>query len=74
MIEHAEAPGIPFEDKPYIVADNQPKSPYFGNLYVGWSQDRIEDALIVLSRSTDGGLTWSTPLRISDQAGLAARR
>ncbi|HUI78026.1 MAG TPA: sialidase family protein [Bryobacteraceae bacterium] len=70
VIEHAEAPGIPFEDKPYIVADNQPKSPYFGNLYVGWSQDGIEDALIVLSRSTDGGLTWSTPVRISDQAGL----
>ncbi len=70
VIEHAEAPGVPFEDKPYIVADNQPKSPHFGNLYVGWSQDRIEDALIVLSRSTDGGLTWSTPVRISDQAGL----
>jgi hypothetical protein len=70
VIEHAEEPGIPFEDKPYIVADNQPKSPYFGNLYVGWSQDRIEDALIVLSRSIDGGLTWSTPVRISDKAGL----
>ena len=70
VIEHAETPGIPFEDKPYIVADTQPKSPYVGNLYVGWSQDRIEDALIVLSRSTDGGLTWSTPVRISDQPGL----
>ncbi len=70
VIEHAEAPGIPFEDKPYIVADNQPKSPHFGNLYVGWSQDRTEDALIVLSRSTDGGLTWSPPVRISDHAGL----
>ena len=70
VIEHAEAPGIPFEDKPYIVADNQPKSPFFGNLYVGWSQDRIEDALIVLSHSTDAGLTWSAPVRISDHPGL----
>src|ERR1700722_2777613 len=38
VIEHAEAPGIPFEDKPYIVADNQAKSPYAGSLYVGWTE------------------------------------
>ena len=31
---HAEGPGIPFEDKPYVVADNETKSPYAGNLYV----------------------------------------
>jgi hypothetical protein len=70
VIEHAEAPGIPFEDKPYIVADNQSKSPFVGNLYVGWSQDRMTEALIVMSRSTDGGLTWSRPVRLSDRAGL----
>jgi len=70
VIEHAEAPGIPFEDKPYIVADNQPKSPYAGNLYVGWSNDGMAEALIVLSRSTDGGVTWSVPVRLSDHAGL----
>jgi hypothetical protein len=69
VIEHAETPGIPFEDKPYIVADNQPKSPYVGNLYVGWTEDRTADSLILFSRSTDGGLTWSAPVRISDQAG-----
>jgi len=70
VIEHAEGPGIPFEDKPYIVADNQPKSPYAGNLYVAWTQDRTADSLIQFSRSTDGGLTWSAPLRLSDRAGL----
>ena len=70
VIEHESQPGIPFEDKPYIVADNQPQSPYFGNLYVGWSQDRINDAAIVLSRSTDGGLTWSAPVQINDRPGL----
>ena len=69
VVEHAEAPGIPFEDKPYIVADNQPKSPHFGNLYVGWSNDQMTEALIVMSRSTDGGLTWSAPVRLSDRAG-----
>ena len=62
-------PGIPFEDKPYIVADNQPKSPYAGNLYVGWTEDRTADSLILFSRSTGGGLVWSAPLRISDEPG-----
>lgn len=70
VIEHAQALGIPFEDRPYIVADNQSLSPYYGNLYIGWSQDRMNDALIVLARSTDGGLTWSAPVRVSDRPGL----
>ena len=69
VIEHAEGPGIPFEDKPYVVADNQAKSPYAGNLYVGWTEDRTADSLILFSRSTDGGLTWSAPMRISDRPG-----
>jgi hypothetical protein len=70
LIEHPDGPGIPFEDKPYIVADNQAKSPHAGNLYVGWTQDRTTDSLILFSRSVDGGLTWSTPLRLSDRPGM----
>ena len=69
VIEHPEAPGTPFEDKPWIVADAQPHSPFAGNLYVGWTEDRIADSIILFSRSTDGGLTWSQPIRISDRAG-----
>jgi hypothetical protein len=70
VIEHASQPGIPFEDKPYIVADNQPQSPHLGNLYVGWSQDRESEAAIVVSRSTDGGLTWSKPVQVNEHPGL----
>jgi hypothetical protein len=69
VIEHADTPGIPFEDKPYLVADNQAKSPYAGNLYVGWTEDRTADSIILFSLSKDGGLTWSAPLRISDRPG-----
>ncbi len=69
VIEHPDSPGMPFEDKPYIVADNQAKSPYSGNLYVGWTEDRTADSIILFSRSTDGGLTWSAPMRISDHPG-----
>ncbi len=67
VINHNTDPGvqIPFEDKPYVVADNNPQSPFYGNLYVGWTQDRLTDSGIMFSRSTDGGKTWSKPIQIS---------
>ena len=69
VIKHETEPGIPWEDKPYIVADNS-AGPYAGNLYVGWTRWTIEDSQILLSRSTDGGKTWSPPLEIDQQRGL----
>ncbi|HEV2616592.1 MAG TPA: sialidase family protein [Candidatus Acidoferrales bacterium] len=70
VISHPTTPGIPFEDKPYIVADTNPKSPYAGNLYVGWTQFTISKSVILFSRSTDGGATWSAPVEISSHEGL----
>ena len=67
--EFPSQPGIPFEDKPYIVADNT-KSKYAGNLYIGWTRWRLTDSLIVLSRSTDDGKTWSQPIEIDAHPGL----
>ena len=61
--------GIPFEDKPYIVADNS-RGPFAGNLYIGWTEFTLDSSVILLSRSTDHGLTWSSPLRISTKGGL----
>lgn len=69
VFQHATAPGIPFEDKPYIVADNT-QGPYAGNLYVGWTQFTLDESVILFSRSTDGGQNWSAPIRISTHAGL----
>ncbi len=62
-------PDIPFEDKPYIAADNT-DSKYAGNLYVGWTQWRIDESVILFSRSTDGGQTWSAPVDISTHHGV----
>jgi hypothetical protein len=70
VAEQRSEPGIPFEDKPYIVADNNPKSKYAGNLYIGWTRWRIADSQIVLSRSTDDGKTWSAPIEIDAHPGL----
>lgn len=69
VAEQKTEPGIPFEDKPYIVADNS-SGPHAGNLYVGWTRWTETNSLMLLSRSTDGGKTWSKPLEIDDHPGL----
>ena len=69
IIEHPTEPGIPFEDKPYIVADNT-TSRYAGNLYVGWTRWTLVDSKIMLARSTDDGTTWSKPIEIDLHPGL----
>ncbi len=69
VIAHSSDPGIPFEDKPYIVADNT-HSRFAGNLYVGWTKFSLEKSIILFSRSTDGGNTWSKPIEISSHEGL----
>ncbi len=63
-------PVMPFEDKPYVVGDNNPASPYVGNLYIGWTEFTLEKTVILFSRSTNGGKTWSPPQEISTHEGL----
>jgi len=65
-----QEPGIEWEDMPRIFADNTPASPYAGNLYAGWIEWQIEQSIMLFTRSTDDGKTWSTPFRISTKAGL----
>jgi hypothetical protein len=67
--EFASDPGIPFEDKPIIVADTT-KSRYAGNLYVGWTRWTLTGSEIRLSRSTDDGKTWSNAIEIDAHPGL----
>ena len=69
VISHETTPGIPFEDKPYIVADTG-NSAHKGNLYVGWTQFTLSASELLFSRSTDGGKTWSKPITISSVPGL----
>lgn len=69
VAEQPSTAGIPFEDKPYIVADNS-KSKFAGNLYVGWTRWRLTDSQMVISRSTDDGRSWSQPIEIDAHPGL----
>jgi hypothetical protein len=61
---------------PEVAVDRSPKSRGYGNLYAVWQDSRFSnngdfsnpDLLIdevAFARSTDGGLTWSTPIKIN---------
>jgi BNR/Asp-box repeat len=68
--EQPTRPDMPFEDKPYLIADNNPDSPFAGNLYVGWTEFSLSKSIILFERSTDGGITWSMPYEISTHEGI----
>jgi BNR/Asp-box repeat len=68
IISHESMPGIPFEDKPWIVADTS--GPHAGNLYIGWTQFTLAASDLLFSRSTDGGRTWAQPIKLNSVSGL----
>jgi hypothetical protein len=49
-----------FLDKNWITCDTWPQSPHYGNCYQEWD-DFGSGGQIFMNRSTDGGLTWSSP-------------
>jgi hypothetical protein len=63
-------PDLQYEDMPRVFADSNPHSPYAGNVYVGWIEWQIDKSIILFSRSTDGGKSFSPAIRISSHAGL----
>ncbi len=69
VIEHAEAPGIPFEDKPLMVVDRSSDPTRRGRVYVAWTEFRRHETVILFSRSENGGRSFTTPIEISDRAG-----
>jgi hypothetical protein len=69
VIVQPESPTSPWEDKPYIVAD-QSKGPFHGNLYIGWTRWTLTDSEMMFVRSTDDGETWSKPIEIDNAPGL----
>jgi hypothetical protein len=53
-------------DKNWIVCDPWPNSPHYGNCYVEW--DVPDNDEILMSTSTDGGLTWGAPTPTANSA------
>jgi hypothetical protein len=54
-------------DKSWIVCDNHPLSPHYGNCYSEWD-DVADGDRIRMSTSGDGGLTWAAALKTHDNA------
>jgi hypothetical protein len=61
-LEQRVGDGIAF-DKNWLACDNTPSSPFYGRCYLLYTHVANRDVLAV-SWSTDGGLTWSTPVDI----------
>jgi hypothetical protein len=56
------------DDKNWTVCDNTTTSPYYGNCYTEWDQ-AFGTGDVLMSVSSDGGLTWGAGLASSDHAG-----
>jgi hypothetical protein len=54
-------------DKPWLTCD-QSAGPYSNNLYIGWRYFGAGGGMF-FARSTDKGVTWSSPLQLSGNQG-----
>ncbi|MFZ0321861.1 MAG: sialidase family protein [Candidatus Sulfotelmatobacter sp.] len=54
-------PKVNSSDKNWIACDSYSTSPFYGNCYVEWDNPDTGDG-ILMSTSTDGGLTWSAAI------------
>ena len=68
-----EAPTQFFNDKEWIVVDDNPASPFYGRTYLTWSgfvshAAEYAESAIYEAHSDDGGRTWTDPKEISGSA------
>ncbi len=63
-----DIPGISRTNGFPITKCDLSNSPYHGTIYINWSDQRngTDDTDVWLSKSIDGGFTWSTPIRVND--------
>ena len=54
-------------DKNWIACDSTSTSPFYGNCYVEWDNPFTGDG-ILMSTSTDGGLTWGAATQTANRA------
>src|SRR5260370_22567519 len=64
-----------FNDKPYIAVDTNPQSPFRDSVYVAWDNASFNagkssaNNALLFARSTDGGLTFSSPTTLNTLTG-----
>jgi hypothetical protein len=60
-------PKVDSSDKNWIVCDSTSTSPFYGNCYVEWDNPDTDDG-ILMSTSSDGGLTWGAAKATANHA------
>lgn len=54
-----------FDDKYWIAVDRSP-SRFQGRVYVSWDRNTATDQILYIVSSSDGGATWSAPVKADD--------
>jgi hypothetical protein len=62
------ATGPWFEDKEWGTTDLSPTSPFVNTLYCSWTRFAANTSILLI-KSTDEGVTWNSPVTVSDGAG-----
>ena len=62
------ATGPWFEDKEWGTTDLTPTSPFANTLYCSWTRFAANTSILLI-RSTDEGVTWNSPVTVSDGSG-----
>jgi hypothetical protein len=67
----AQSPGT-FWDKTWIACDTWSSSPHYGNCYAQWDDNGLGNQMM-MTTSTDGGLTWSARQSPPTPSGLGGQ-
>lgn len=62
---HEMAVSAFFEDKEWAATDLSPTSPFLNTIYCSWTRFS-SNTTILLIKSTDEGVTWTSPVTVSD--------
>jgi hypothetical protein len=68
--DHYVVPGIYRGGSVPVISCDLSSGSYRGTIYINWSDqiNGLHDTDIWLSKSTDGGITWETPVRVNDDS------
>ena len=67
-LKYIGGPPVKFADKCMMTVDTNAFSAHANNIYVGWQRDDTDGqhSDIFFARSTDGGMSFSTPIQINN--------
>lgn len=63
-----DIPGIDRSNGMPVTAADVSSGPYRGTVYVNWTDNRYGNQDAFVARSTDGGVTWSPPVRVNNDS------